>query len=74
MQQTNWVSLLGATQSLAVYTTACDEDSIIDVFNPDHHHYGWHSSHTIIRIIHKDMPFVLDSIRMKLNELGIRFI
>ena len=72
MRQNNWVDLLGATQSLWRFIQQrTGEASTIEVFNPDHHHHGWHSSHTIIRIIHKDMPFVLDSIRMKLNELGV---
>ncbi len=42
----------------------------IEVFNPNHSHHGWHSTHTVIRIVHRDMPFLVDSVRMKLNEFG----
>ncbi len=37
---------------------------------------GWQSTHTIIEIIHKDIPFLVDSVRMELNrrEMAIHFI
>ena len=43
----------------------------IEVLNPDYPHHGWHSTHSIIRMIHRDMPFLVDSLRMKLNENGV---
>lgn len=43
----------------------------IEVLNPDYPHHGWHSTHTVIRMIHRDMPFLVDSLRMKLNERGL---
>ncbi|MGY0215943.1 NAD-glutamate dehydrogenase [Endozoicomonadaceae bacterium StTr2] len=43
----------------------------ITVFNPDYEHYGWHSTHTVIQLVHIDQPFIVDSIRMKLNERGL---
>ena len=42
----------------------------VEVFNPEYAHHGWHSTHSVIRILHRDMPFVVDSVRMKLNDLG----
>ncbi len=42
----------------------------VDVFNPDHEHHGWHSTHTIVQLVHPDMPFIVDSLRMRLNERG----
>ena len=32
---------------------------------------GWTSSHTIIEIVHEDLPFLLDTIVMALNALNI---
>ncbi len=43
----------------------------IQVFNPDLARSGWQSMHTIVEIIVEDMPFLVDSVRMTLNRLGI---
>ena len=64
--------LLGATLSFWKLIERHDPDSpIIEVHNPDYPHNGWHSTHTVIRMIHRDMPFLVDSLRMKLNERGL---
>ncbi len=46
-------------------------DSEVRVFTPEFETHGWHSRHTIIELVHKDMPFLVDSVRMELNRLGI---
>jgi glutamate dehydrogenase len=38
------------------------------VFNPRVEKHGWHSSHTVIEIVHDDMPFLVDSVTMALNS------
>lgn len=43
----------------------------IQVFNPNLARSGWQSSHTIVEIIVKDISFLVDSVRMTLNRLGI---
>ncbi|GAA0820020.1 NAD-glutamate dehydrogenase [Colwellia asteriadis] len=48
-----------------------DETPVIHVFNPSVDKNGWKSSHTIIEVIVKDMPFLVDSIRIALNRLGL---
>jgi glutamate dehydrogenase len=64
--------LYGATLSLWQLTQTFKENSpCIKVFNPDIAKHGWQSSHTIIEIIVKDMPFLVDSVRMAINRLGI---
>ncbi|MFQ3250621.1 NAD-glutamate dehydrogenase [Glaciecola sp.] len=64
--------LYGATLSLWQLTQTFKESSpCIKVFNPDIAKHGWQSSHTIIEIIVKDMPFLVDSVRMAINRLGI---
>ena len=63
--------LLGATQSFWQFIQIHrPEEPKIEVFNPEYSHHGWHSTHSVIRILHRDMPFVVDSIRMKLNGCG----
>ncbi|WP_119979055.1 NAD-glutamate dehydrogenase [Shewanella algidipiscicola] len=43
----------------------------IRVFNPSQSKHGWKSSHSIIEVIHPDMPFLVDSVGMALNRMGI---
>lgn len=47
------------------------DGTAIRVFNPELSRHGWESNHTIIEIIVKDMPFLVDSVRMALNRMGI---
>ena len=44
--------------------------SKIRIFNPTLEEHGWTSSHTIIQILSKDMPFLIDSITSNLLEDG----
>lgn len=46
-------------------------ESKIRVFNPQFNQDGWQSTHTIIQVITQDMPFLVDSIRMEINRLGL---
>lgn len=43
----------------------------IRVFNPSQSKHGWESTHSIIEIIQPDMPFLVDSVGMAINRLGI---
>lgn len=43
----------------------------IRAFNPAISKHGWQSTHTIVEIIVTDMPFLVDSVRMALNKMGI---
>ncbi len=40
----------------------------IRVSNPDLEQHGWQSSHTIVEIIHPDMPFLVDSVRREMDR------
>lgn len=48
-----------------------DGASKVRIYNPDLKRDGWESRYTIIEINHRDMPFLVDSIRMELNRHGI---
>jgi len=64
--------MYGATLSLwGSLNEHIDDKPIIHVFNPSVSQNGWKSSHTIIEVIVKDMPFLVDSIRIALNKLGL---
>ena len=43
----------------------------VRVYNPQFEQEGWQSAHTIVSLIIKDMPFLVDSIRMALNRQGL---
>ncbi|MCH2039061.1 MAG: NAD-glutamate dehydrogenase [Saccharospirillaceae bacterium] len=40
----------------------------VRVLNPDYENYGWQSLHTVIEIVCDDVPFLVDSVRMQLNN------
>ncbi|WP_281646199.1 NAD-glutamate dehydrogenase [Parendozoicomonas sp. Alg238-R29] len=63
--------LLGSTLAFWRFFQTHDHSAPkIEVLNPDYENNGWHSTHSIIQIVHPDMPFIVDSVRMKLNERG----
>ncbi|MBB1089226.1 NAD-glutamate dehydrogenase [Lysobacter sp. SG-8] len=43
----------------------------IRLFNPTAGKHGWESPHTVLQIVNDDMPFLVDSVTMRLAELGI---
>ena len=40
----------------------------VRAFNPRVEKHGWHSPHTVIEIVHDDMPFLVDSVTMALHR------
>jgi len=44
---------------------------LIRVFNPEIAKHGWESKHTIVELVVKDMPFLVDSLRIALNRHAI---
>lgn len=45
--------------------------SQIRVYNPSVEQDGWESPHTVIQIVTEDMPFLVDSTAIALNQLGL---
>ncbi|KTD30409.1 MULTISPECIES: NAD-glutamate dehydrogenase [Legionella] len=43
----------------------------IRIYNPDYERHGWQTTHTVVEIITDDMPFLVDSLRMVINRLGL---
>ncbi|WP_233872961.1 NAD-glutamate dehydrogenase [Paraburkholderia adhaesiva] len=41
------------------------------VYNPILEQHGWHSDHTIVEIVNDDMPFLVDSVTIAVNRLGL---
>ncbi|TKB45865.1 NAD-glutamate dehydrogenase [Thalassotalea mangrovi] len=62
----------GATLSLwKALNAQVDNKPFIRVLNPQVSQHGWKSSHTVIEVIIKDMPFLVDSTRIALNRLNL---
>ena len=65
-------NLYGATLSLWNQFVDYKGDApFIRAFNPAISKHGWQSIHTIVEIIVTDMPFLVDSVRIALNKMGI---
>lgn len=43
----------------------------IRVYNPEFEQHGWQSTHTVIEILNENYPFLIESMRMVLNRLGL---
>ncbi len=43
----------------------------VRVYNPQIEQHGWQSTHTSIEIVTNDMPFLVDSVTMAMNRLGL---
>ena len=72
LSERNDSDMYGATLSLwSSLNEHTKKQPVIHVFNPSVSKNGWKSSHTIIEVIIKDMPFLVDSIRIALNRLGL---
>ncbi len=41
------------------------------VYNPNFEEHGWYSDHTVVEIVNDDMPFLVDSVTMEINRLGL---
>ncbi|MDR5876435.1 NAD-glutamate dehydrogenase [Halomonas sp. CUBES01] len=64
--------LYGATLSIWQFLQNHDPESPkIRVFNPDFEEHGWQSTHTFVAVLHEDMPFLVDSVRIELNRRGL---
>ncbi|WAJ69083.1 NAD-glutamate dehydrogenase [Catenovulum adriaticum] len=64
-----WQTLVNAHPDKTDKTS--EPEPQIRVFNPELSQHGWQSNHTIVEIVTKDQPFLVDSIRMALNRLGL---
>lgn len=41
------------------------------IYNPDLEHDGWQTTHTVVEVICDDMSFLVDTLRMVINRMGI---
>ena len=66
------VDLYGAVLSHWRFAAERRSQSVkVRAYNPAFEEDGWQSTHTIIEIVNDDMPFLVDSVCMALNRLGL---
>ncbi len=64
--------LYGATVSTWNFVQKHNLDEAkIRVYNPDFEQHGWQSTHTVIEVLHRDLPFLVDSVRIELSRRGL---
>lgn len=51
--------------------TRAPEETKIHIYNPEFERHGWQTTHTVVEIITEDMPFLVDSLRMVINRMGL---
>ncbi|MDM8566724.1 NAD-glutamate dehydrogenase [Candidatus Halobeggiatoa sp. HSG11] len=72
LERDNVENLYGATVSYWKFASQyLPEQTKIQVYNPQFEQDGWQSAHTIVSILIKNMPFLVESIRMALNRQGL---
>ncbi|MCW8996863.1 MAG: NAD-glutamate dehydrogenase [Psychromonas sp.] len=73
LTQMSPADLIGLTVSLwreiQIWKTA---QPIVEVFNPDVEQDEWQSSHTVICILCRNIPFVIDTLKLMINEQNIK--
>ncbi|MBZ2168324.1 NAD-glutamate dehydrogenase [Marinobacter sp. F4216] len=47
------------------------DETPVSVFNPDLESDGWQSTHTVVFILHPNIPFLIDSLRIAINQREI---
>jgi len=65
--------ILGLIISAWKFVTDFDgKHAKVEVFNPNLEVSGWQSSHTVLMVLQKSMPFIVDSVRMELSAREIK--
>ena len=60
-----------ATDQLRFGSTRRAGRPLVRVFNPTEAEQGWVSTHTVVEVVTDDMPFLVDSLAMVLNDCGL---
>ncbi len=63
--------LYGAVLSHWHFIRRRSDSARVRVYNPRLEEHGWESGHTVIEIVSEDMPFLVDSVTMEINRLGL---
>ncbi len=53
-----------------IYEKGKDEQRV-RIYNPDYERHGWQTTHTVVEIIHQDMPFLVDTVHMEITRMKL---
>lgn len=72
LREWNIDDLYGAAVNFWTLIQKRDTNEIkIRIYNPDFERHGWQTTHTVVEVICDDMPFIVDSMRMIVNRMGL---
>src|SRR4051794_4141847 len=72
LQEWNIDDLYGATMNFwACMQNRAPHETKIRIYNPEFERHGWQTTHTVVEVITKDIPFLVDSLRMVITRLGL---
>ncbi|HET6604778.1 MAG TPA: NAD-glutamate dehydrogenase domain-containing protein [Xanthomonadaceae bacterium] len=57
---------------LLLLQTPRSGEPLVRMINPTVEEHGWESSHTAIQIVNEDMPFLVDSVGMAVNQCNVQ--
>lgn len=63
--------IAGCCYSLWLLTASSADHPQVKVINPNLDEHGWLCGGTVIMVRHRDMPFLVDSLRLALNRLSL---
>jgi len=70
-EQTPAALAAAALQHLRFGATRRAGRPLVRVFNPSEAQDGWTTTHTVVEVVTDDMPFLVDSLAMVLNDCGL---
>ncbi|STX51725.1 NAD-glutamate dehydrogenase [Legionella busanensis] len=72
LQEWDIDDLYGATINFwAFMQNRAPNETKVRIYNPEFERHGWQTTHTVVEIITKDIPFLVDSLRMVITRLGL---
>jgi glutamate dehydrogenase len=72
LQELEVDDLYGAAVNFwALIQERAPNETKIRIYNPDFERHGWQTTHTVVEVITDDMPFLVDSMRMVVNRMGL---
>ncbi|MES9904877.1 MAG: NAD-glutamate dehydrogenase [Sedimenticola sp.] len=72
LEKESLADLIGAV--VAHWQLLCEyqgDEPRIRVYNPNFEEHGWQSQYTVVEVVSNDMAFLVDSLTMGLNEMGL---
>ena len=60
-----------AVAHLSLARVRAPGEAVVRVLSPDRERDGWHSQHSVLLVVTDDMPFLVDTMRLVLERMGL---